>query len=562
RARRRGFRVAWGSAWEEGGAPAFWPWVQVIRGCVQSDDPRIVGPIADFVPELRPRAPGVEAGADPSSSPGPDAERERFQLFDTVTTVLKSAAERQPLVLVFDDLHAAASPALLLLLFLSRELRDARILVIGTYRDGEAARIPPVARALARIGRHAERLELSGLGEQEVASLIEQTTRRRPAAALATAIHVATDGNPFFVDAILRVLDSGGALPDGDAPGALRLPREVYETVRQRFEPFSEDVRRVLTVAAVIGREFDLAQLEPTCDLDRDRLQELLREALAAGVIRETTRTPARYAFVHGLLRETLYDDLPAGMRRALHRSVGEALEGLYADDLDAHAAELARHFLHAATCETVEPGVVRKAIDHLRRAGERAQALLAFEEAALHYEQALSLLKPSADPREVASVLLALATAQGRAGDMSRARETFQLAASHARAARDTELLARAALGFGATADIDGFEAVGHVDTDHVALLEEALAVQPPDALSTRARLLGRLSLALYWSDADQRREALGRDAMDLAERTGDPAILAATLSSLCFATWRPDNLEERLATATRLLGAAGEAR
>ncbi len=534
RAQRLGAKVAWGRAWEEGGAPAYWPWVQVMRS---------LGPE---------RRSALEA-PDASLPAEPDSERERFVLFDSVTSFLKGEAQRQPLVLVLDDLHAATSPSLLLLQFLSRELRDARMLVIGTYRENEAATIPSVARALGQIGRRAERVELAGLVEAEVALLIEKVSRRRPDPSLVAAVHTATDGNPFLVDATLRELG-----PDDE----LRLPREIQETVRQRLEPLAQPTRRMLGVAAVIGREFDLGLLEAACR-GPEELPELLREARRAGVIREVPASAGHYAFAHGLIRATLYRDLPPDSLRSLHRRVGETLEGLYAGDPDAHVAELAHHFVQAAGGEPEKSDFVRRAVEYARRAGDRAQALLAYEEAVTHYEHARRLVEQTAPLDEAlrGALLLSLGSALRKAGDATKSREIFLLAARSAREASTPELLARAALGFGASGDSGGYESVGHVDPEQVSLLEEALASQAHDP-PLRARLLGRLAMALYWSRARERRESLCGEAMELAERSGDPAILAATLASRCFATWRPDNLEERLETATRLLRVAEQAR
>src|SRR5206468_853928 len=152
--------VLWGKCWESGGAPTYWPWLQVIRAYAQARGVRChgaAGPggiaLAEFVPELCEDVSGVE-----QRPPSLEAEHTRFALFDAVAVFLKGAAVREPLVLVLDDLHGADPPSLALLHFLSREVHEARILVVGSYRDVDARRTPQVAAALGEVAREAHHL--------------------------------------------------------------------------------------------------------------------------------------------------------------------------------------------------------------------------------------------------------------------------------------------------------------------------------------------------------------------------------------------------------------------
>jgi len=150
-ARLRKAQVLWGRCYEGEGAPAYWPWVQAIRSYVHDRDPKVLlsemgsgaADIAQIVSEVRDRLPGLPA------PPSLDPEQARFRLFDGITTFLKNATKGEPLVLVLDDLHWADKPSLLLLQFLARELRGARLLVIGTYRDIELGRQHPLAKPSA-----------------------------------------------------------------------------------------------------------------------------------------------------------------------------------------------------------------------------------------------------------------------------------------------------------------------------------------------------------------------------------------------------------------------------
>ena len=154
-------------------------------------------------------------------------------------------------------------------------------------------------------------------------------------------IHVLTGGNPFFLGEVARVV---GARPDRG-----RVPEELRTLLRRRSADLSDDALEALQVAAVVGREFNFRVLERTSGLGVARLLDVLAEAEAAGVIAGDPADPRRYAFVHELVRETLYDDLAAARRLELHRTIGGVLEELYANDLEPHLSEIAHHLALAA---------------------------------------------------------------------------------------------------------------------------------------------------------------------------------------------------------------------
>jgi predicted ATPase len=154
-ARDRGVTVAWGRCWEAGGAPAYWPWVHSLRACVRGSDSedlrldlgagapwvaQLVAEVAEILPDVRPPPPM-------------SAEGGRFRLFDAVAMFLRNAGARQPLMLILDDLHAADTPSILLLRFVARELGEARVLLLGAYRDIELDRDHPLSAALAEVSR-------------------------------------------------------------------------------------------------------------------------------------------------------------------------------------------------------------------------------------------------------------------------------------------------------------------------------------------------------------------------------------------------------------------------
>jgi tetratricopeptide (TPR) repeat protein len=560
---RAGALVLWGRAWDGGGAPAYWPWLRIMRRLSVERDvsatiaalgPEAGARLARVMPDIVPSAAG-RASSDPDPGLG-ETDAARFQLFDAVTSLLRAAATQGPLVLILDDLHGADQPSLLLLGFLAVHLRDSPMLVVGTYRESEARLDPQLAGTLGDIIRHGQRLPLRGLRERDVAEVVERVAGRRPPEGVVRAIHEATEGNPFFVDEVVRLLSAEGRLDSEAQVLSLRIPDGVRETIRHRLAPLPDRARQLLVCAAVIGREFRLDTLQRVCELEPAELDGALSEAVDCGVVVERPATIGAYGFSHGLIREALYDDLGPQRRGLLHRSVGIALEELYAADLEPHVSELAHHFFVAATA-----GELAKAIDYSVRAGRRALSLVAYEEAADHFERALQAygLQERADVPRRCDLLLALGTAQSRGGNARGARETFLRAAGLARKLDSPERLARAALGYGA--GMGGFE-FGLVDDALVGLLQEARDALGPADSPLLARVLGRTATELYYSDRGDERAGLSEEAVAMARRLGDRATIASTLSARFLTLWGPENSAQRLRIATDVVALGEEAR
>jgi DNA-binding CsgD family transcriptional regulator len=556
-ARARGALVLWGRCWEGEGAPAFWPWVQVVRAYIKAADSaglrRDMGAgaadIAQLVPAVRDCLPDLPA------PPPMEPEAARFRLFDSLAGFLRAAAARRPLLLVLDDLHWADAPSLALLRFVGRELEHGGPLVVGIYRHAEVDRTHPLLATLADLtrGQRRRRLLLGGLDQQDVASFVALVAGVAPSAALAAAVWRLTDGNPFFVTEVVRLLASQDRLGPAEAGSVLAegLPEGVKAVVAERLGRLSNRCRRVLEVAAVVGRDFGLRVLQPASGLDADRLLALLEEAEAARVVGAVPGGLGRWRFAHALVREVLYEGLPAARRVGLHGRVGEALEAAYAVDPEPHLAELAHHFVAAA------PGggeMVGRAVLVATLAGRRALDLLAWEDAAGLFERALAALDLAERPdqRERCELLLDLGEARMAASDVAAARTAYQRAGELARRIGATEALARAGLGLGLEFTY------GIVDQVEVGLLEEALAALGGADSPLRARVLARLAKALLFTPQAERRLALSEDAVELARRLGDPATLAGVLYDRHLAIWGADSVEvagERLAAATEIV-------
>ena len=415
-------------------------------------------------------------------------------------------------MLLLDDLHWADASTTLLLGHLLQDAAPMRLLVLGTARtfDGEL---------LTRLRRQRsfEKLDLTGLTAEETRELV---ARDDVTSQFVQRLAEETEGNPFFIEETLR------SLPELEerALSRIAVPEGVKELIGRRLAQLSEPANRVLSVASVVGRRFDLTLLETL--LDRDVL-DALEEAAASGLIREAGELD-RFAFSHALVRETLYEAQSTSRRVRLHRRIGEALVA----SGDANPAELAYHF---------HEGRAPEAVGYALAAAEQATAALAYEEAAEHYRRAGDDL----------STRLALGAAELRAGDPA-ARATFAAAAAVARAQNDRDALAEAALGHSGR-----HAAAGELDREVIALLEEALAAYDEDHYLA-VRLKARLVDALQFAHEEERREALSAEVLAMAHRLGDPRAQLVALEARHAALLHVDHLDERLRLGEELLALA----
>jgi len=543
-ARRRGARVYVGRCWEAGGAPAYWPWVQALRAYIRESDPEAVraqlggegAELATILPELRGLVP------DLPESPPADSDGARFRLLESVASFLRNAASAGPVVVGLDDLHAADAPSLLLLRFVAGQLAAAPILIVGCYRDTEVG--PELSETLADVARDPgmQRLALRGLSGSDTSRLLHLTMGDAPADELAAAIHADTQGNPLFAKEIGRLLAAEG---HGDgAPGGIPIPQGVLEVIGQRLARQSESCRNLLALASVVGREFDPDVIGSLAEVDEDALFAALDEAAGAGLVGAVPEASGRLRFSHILIRDALYEDLPAPRRMRLHRAVAEALEALYARNPEPHVTELARHYRDAG------PAAAHKAIEYAQRAGDRAASQYGYEEAAESYASALEMLETAraGDTDRTCELLLSLGEVQSRAGNGAEARQALRKAAGLAQEADRPDQLARAAIEYGgrfgwARASIDPF---------YVPVLERALAAVGTEDSSARVRLLARLAAARRDDAPRERRVAIAAEGLEMAGRIGDPVTLALALEAQWVATEGPEMVRDGTGIAT----------
>jgi predicted ATPase/class 3 adenylate cyclase len=532
-----GATVLWGRCDEELGAP-FEPFAEALRHYVQSvaaDRLRAeIGPLGGeltrLLPELGARVPGLAA-------PMPaDAETERHRLFEAVADFLAEMSHTDPVICVLDDIHWADKSSLLLLRHLLRAAAPMRLFVLATYRDTDLDRTHPLADVLADLRREpgVSRLDLVGLDTSEITSLMESTAGHDMDEAgqdLARALHDETEGNPFFVGEVLRHLAESGAIVQRDGRwtsdftlGEVGLPEGIREVVGRRLSRLSDEANRALALGAVIGAQFDLSTVEAAGGPQGDELFDALDQAVQHSIIREVPGKVGRYTFAHALTRSALYEELTTNRRVRMHAQVAVALETKHAHRLDEHLDELAYHYTEGALA-----GGADKAVEYGRRAGEKADAELAFESAVTHYDRALHTLElvDTPDLAVRCDLELALAKALWNAGD-ERRREAVFAAAASARALGDAERLADAALVLTMTSGTS--DAV--FDSELVALLEEALAAMGDAPTGLRAQLLSSLAAELQWSPQHERRMALARESLGVARASQDPLALNLVLT------------------------------
>ncbi len=342
-AEQQGTTTLWGRCLEEAGAPPYWPWRQLIRSHLRggslTDPAQLFGSglqdIAGIVPEVAER---FNVQADPAT-PG-DSKQSRIRLFDAVVGFWRRASRRAPLLLIFEDLHWADATSLRLFSFLANELDDSPVLVLGTYRDTELSRQHPLFETLADLARSStcQRIELKGLSVNETEEFTAAASHGTASARLIDALYARTEGHPLFLEETLRYMIDARAPRAFDASGddaqlLTRIPTGVREVIGKRLNRLSLPAVRYLSIAACIGRSFDLqllTQLE--ADKSEDELLAALEEALAEHLI-EPVPDSHDFRFGHALIRETLYDEM-LGVRRArLHLRIGEMLEQRHGAD-------------------------------------------------------------------------------------------------------------------------------------------------------------------------------------------------------------------------------------
>jgi AAA ATPase domain len=506
--------------------------------------------LARLLPDLGARIGGVRAALVDD----PDAERRR--LFDAITHWLGAIARRHPVLLVLDDLQWAERSSLLLLRHVLDAPPDAPVLVVVTLRDGDVEGMGPLhTLGLFEAGEDVERLELSGLPPSAIERLVAQALGRPvddEEARIARWMADETAGNPLFVQEILRGLDAA------DPGGSLRavpeqLPERLHDVVRWRLDRLDPQVGDVLAAASIIGEEFGLDVLAASLDRPALDVRSSLDDAVHAGLVRDAA--DERLAFAHAVVRRTLQDALPTSHTAVLHRRIADVLVDRAGDGSSAPA--IAHHYLNAANAHLagraasdttpVAPEAATAAalaVRWGRAAADQARRETAFEGAVWFLGRVVDVHDRGAGDGVLACELrLELAEAHDRAGEFTARDRRHLEAAERARALDRTDLLTRAALGYGGR-----LPAATLPNPTARSLLQEALARLSPSDSRSRALALARLAHVVTLAAPHAERRAESDEAVAMARRLDAPVVLASVLVSRSLALDGPDDVQEQL--------------
>ncbi len=477
--------------------------------------------LARMVPELRRIFPNLPP---PLELP---PEQERRYLFNCFTEFVERASNLQPLLFVLEDLHWADEPTLLLLQHLSERVSRMPILLLGTYRDVELDVDRPLARTLEQLLRRrlAHRVNLNRLPKDGVTEMLKALAGREAPDSLVTAVYGETEGNCFFVEEVFqhlheegKLFDSAGAWRTEVQVGEIDVPEGVRLVIGRRLARLSEGARRALSAAAVIGRSFTYELAEALDEVGGDTLLDAIEEAQRARLLM-SSEDPLRprFEFAHELIRQTLLSGLALPRRQRLHLRVAQAIEQVYAGNLDPHIADLANHMYQAGAAADLD-----RAMDLLLRAGDLAMEGAAFEEALRAYERAASLRPDDTDQRRRALLLSKLGAVKRILGRVEEALDDLRAA---------IEIYA----------GLDDAEAVGALcseSTEHLAwsgrfieaveMAQRGLLALGEMENADRARLLGWAGSMISWAGAFVSGNDLVDEALGLAERLGDEQLIA----------------------------------
>ncbi|UCB42552.1 MAG: AAA family ATPase [Dehalococcoidales bacterium] len=523
--------------------------VRKVLGTDAADVARIVSEVREKL-RIKPRPPV-------------NPEEDRYRLFQAVTGFLSNAATTRPLLVVLEDLHNADKDTLEMLIYVARNLGGTRLMIVGTYRDVEVNRMHPLSATLAELRRIVtfDRVLLRGLDINEVNRMLENIAGEAVPKGLTEAVHHQTEGNPLFVQEVIRYLieigiisrEKGHWFLTRDTSLELSIPEGLRDVIGRRLSRLSAGCNRVLSTAAVIGREFPLEILHRVAGVPDDEIFTALEEAKASAIIEEHTSVGAAvsYRFMHALIRQTLYEDILAPRRARLHQHVGRALEEVDRKRLEEHATELAEHFSYSS-----DPADLSKAVNYGEMAAQQASSVYAYGETVRLLEQALrvqEVLDPE-DKEKRCDLLLVLCATLIDSGDPRRvvdkeAREALSLAKDlddSVRVSRVCEV-ALGALSFEQSSGMFGTPETAY-------WIELADHYAKP---GTRERVLADCFLASAKCSTGHLNESvpLLKQALDLARHLGDPEVFWITARTYLLWAQAPQHAEEQLHLATELM-------
>jgi len=552
-ARQRGVLALTGHCYEMEGSPPYIPFVEILEAATRVVPPEALrealgdaaGEVAKLMPELRRLFPDIPP---PLELP---PEQERRYLFNCMLEFIERASRVQPLLLTMEDLHWGDDSTLLLLQHIAQQLSEMPVLILGTYRDVELDVARPLARALEELLRQrlAQRLALKRLPEADVEAMLRALSGQELPAPLVQAIYRETEGNPFFVEEVYQHLSEEGKLFDEQGRwrsdlsiGELDVPESIRLAIGRRLQRMTEDGRRVLTTAAVIGRAFSFELLEALGEVEADALLDAIDDGERAHLISSTSEGPeARFTFAHELIRQTLASGLSLPRRQRLHLRVAEAMERVYARTLEEHTADLAHHLYQAGSAADA-----LKTVHYLTLAGERAMAAAAFEDALRHYERAVSL-QPADDRRGWADLLYSRGLARRSLGRWEEALADWREAVAAYEELGDGEAVGRI------SSDISIQLLWGARYVEALEISRRGLVALGKRLSADRCLLLNRAGVTLSMVGSYTAGDGMIAESVAIAEQLGDQRLLGQVLTYKSLHHWFYIQLREAIHAGLR---------
>jgi tetratricopeptide (TPR) repeat protein/transcriptional regulator with XRE-family HTH domain len=425
-ARLAGAAVFEGGCYEWDAVAPYVPFVEALRKWVEAQsEPELRDHLGAVAPELARLVPEIEARLGPlTPNPSLSPDQERLRLFDNLARFFQSLASAHGLLMVIDDLHWADQGTVALLHYLLRRLREARVLVLAAYREAELDRTHPLSAALVEWNRErlATRVALNRLSAEETGSMLAALLGEAKASPeLGEAVHRETDGNPFFIEEVVKSLIEQGEIFrveggwDRKGIAELTIPQSIKEAIGRRLDRLSDECMEVLHAAAALGKVFAFSELAAVAGVDEDHVLDALDAATCAQLVR--AEGSESFVFTHDKIREVLYEELNPIRRRRLHRRIAEEMEKAYSAPplRAAHVADIAHHFNRG--------GDLEKGLSYSLQAAAQARRLFAVDEALHYYDHAREAAEALGMPGQLANIDEAI-------GDIHFERGVYQSAA------------------------------------------------------------------------------------------------------------------------------------
>jgi DNA-binding CsgD family transcriptional regulator len=526
RAEQLGWQTVQGGCFEPDRLFPYAPLIDLLRTGLNrlpvSEVTSLLGPLAAEVVKLLPELAPVLSDCQPT--PRLDSEAEKRRLFEMLAHFFSQLPA--PLLLIIEDLHWSDDTSLEFLRYLARRLATQPLLLLFTYRSDEIH--PALHHFLAALDREQRPVELAlpRFTPPEVDALVRAifALERPVRTEFLEALCNLTDGNPFFIEEILKALIATGDVFYSDGAwdrkpmNELHIPRSVQDAVQQRVVQLSAAAQHSLTVAAVAGQHFDFAVLQAVTHYTEGELLTQIKELLAAQLVIEVSAE--RFAFRHALTRQAVCSQLLVREQKALDRQIAEAIEHLYAPSLESYVADLAYHFYEAGTWE--------KALPYARRAGEQAQALYTPHAAIEQFTRALEAAHHLDQTTALPDLYRARGLARDTVGDFDRARTDHETVLQLARTIGNRQLEWQALLDLGQLWASRNYDRTGDYFRQALAL---ARTLDAPQVLAQSLNRVGNWHLNM-----EQPVEALHyhQEALAILQTLDDPYGQAATFDLL----------------------------